>query len=233
MTDNENLPSSLRQIDFKDHMLNIMKAALATAPFAGGVASLMNDYIPSRRTERLERFAERIAADLERFQDQVDPKKFSTEQYAQIFETCFRKVSENFHAEKIELFRGILINAALDSSNEHEEREYFIQLIDNFSIIHVRMITFLAKPYDFLQRSGIDPSLIRGNFSQVFSVVLPGVNAEVVKSAFGDLYQIGFLNTDKSVFSTMTSSQGLDLVTDGGRVTDFGKRFIEFCTVPE
>ena len=39
-----------------EHILNILKAGLATAPFCGGIASLMTDYIPSGRTTRLEAF---------------------------------------------------------------------------------------------------------------------------------------------------------------------------------
>ncbi|GAB3309125.1 hypothetical protein GCM10027428_05140 [Haliea atlantica] len=66
-----------------------------------------------------------------------------------------------------------------------------------------------------------------------FPVAVPGVNVEVIKSAFGDLYQYGFLNTDKSIFSTMTSGQGLELLGRGGRVTELGKKFIQFCSVPQ
>ena len=30
-----------------EHLLNVLKAGLATAPFCGGLASLITDYIPS------------------------------------------------------------------------------------------------------------------------------------------------------------------------------------------
>lgn len=47
-----------------DHLINILKAGLSTAPFCGGIASLMSDYIPTQRTKRLDQFAERVACDL-------------------------------------------------------------------------------------------------------------------------------------------------------------------------
>jgi hypothetical protein len=37
------------------------------------------------------------------------------------------------------------------------------------------------------------------------------------------------LSLDKSIFATMASRQGLSLL--GGRVTQLGVRFIEFCMV--
>ena len=38
-----------------EHILNVIKAGLATAPFCGGIASLMNDYIPSSKQNKLPR----------------------------------------------------------------------------------------------------------------------------------------------------------------------------------
>lgn len=50
--------------DVTEHLVNVLKAALATAPFCGGIASLMTDYIPSRRVKRLEQFAAQVGQDL-------------------------------------------------------------------------------------------------------------------------------------------------------------------------
>jgi hypothetical protein len=88
----------------------------------------------------------------------------------------------------------------------------------------------MADPQTYLERRGIPANAIRGGFSQFFPVAISGVQLEVIKSAFGDLYQAGFINTDKAIFATMTSSQGLDLLA--GRVSALGKRFIAFCTTP-
>jgi len=58
-----------------------------------------------------------------------------------------------------------------------------------------------------------------------------GTVDEVMESTFGDLHQYGLVNTDKSIFMTMTSGQGLQLL--GDRLTDIGKGFVMFCTVPQ
>lgn len=215
-----------------EHILNVLKAGLATAPFCGGIASLLSDYIPSSKQNRLEQFAERVASDLEELQEQVDEQSILTDEFAYTFEKCFRGAAEHYQKEKLEAFRGMLVNSALGSNLQEDEKDYFLNLVSTLSVLHIRILKFTASPNEYLEENGISQQNIRGGFSQFFPVAIPGVNIEIIKSAYGDLYQYGFFNTDKSIFDTMTSGQGLDLLGNGGRVTEFGRRFINFCTSP-
>jgi len=88
----------------------------------------------------------------------------------------------------------------------------------------------MAMPEKYLEETGIPKEIIRGGFSDFFPVAIPGVNLEVIRSAYSELYRYGFINTSESIFDTMTSGQGLDLLK--GRVTGFGNRFIGFCSSP-
>lgn len=223
----EKLPTSSSTIET---VLNIFKATLATTPFCGGIASLITDYIPTARFQRLEKFAEQIAEDLSKLADRVNESYIQTDNFAYLFEKSFRGVAENPQAEKINAFRGILINSAVHSDYSEEEKEYFITLVNTLSALHIRLIRFMAYPKNYLEDSGIPESRISGGFSSFFPVAIPGVNLAVIESAFGDLYQYGLINTDKSIFHTMTSGQGLHLL--GNRVSDLGKRFIRFCISP-
>ena len=234
-TDSRSLTETVKEQNLTspvEHVLNLIKAGLATAPFCGGIASLMTDYIPNTKQARMEEFSKRIAADLEALQDKVDENVILTDNFAYTFEQCFRGAAENYQKEKLDAFRGILINSALGSDLLEDEKEYFLSLVNTLSVIHIRVLKFTALPTQYLEENGIPPESISGGFSQFFPLAIPGVNVEVIKSAFGDLYQHGFLSTDKSIFHTMTSGQGLDLLGDGSRVTEFGKRFISFCISP-
>jgi hypothetical protein len=215
-----------------EHILNVIKAGLATAPFLGGIASLMSDYIPSSKQKRLEQFAERIAADLEELQERVNEDNLLTDEFAYAFEKCFRGAAENYQQEKLESFRGILVNSALGSNLPENEKDYFLNLVSTLSVLHLRILKFMAKPIEYLEENCIPQENIRGGFSQFFPVAIPEVNIEIIKSAYGELYQYGFFNIDKTIFHAMTSGQGLDLLGSGGRVTEFGRRFIDFCTSP-
>lgn len=213
-----------------EHILNVLKAGLATAPFCGGIASLMSDYIPCSKRKRLNQFAEQVADDLSRLQDRVDANKILTDEFAFVFEKCFRGVAENYQRERLEAFRSILVNSAIGTDLAEDEKEFFLNLVTSLSVLHIRILQFMAHPAQYLEAHGIPAAQIQGGFADFFPVAIPGVDVEVIKAAFGDLYRYGFITTDKTIFSTMTSGQGLSLL--GNRVSELGRRFVEFCSLP-
>ena len=213
-----------------EHILNILKAGLSAAPFVGAIASLMSDYIPSSRARRLEEFARSVAEDLDRLKSQVREEYLLTDDFAFMFEKCFRGAAENPQREKIEAFRGILVNAAIRTDLAEEEKEYFLNLVNSLSVLHIRILKFMAAPERYLEDTGIPPARIQGGFAHFLPTAIPGVQVEVLKSAFGELFRYGLTNADQTIFGTFTSGRGLDLLR--GRVTDLRNRFIGFCTVP-
>jgi hypothetical protein len=148
-----------------------------------------------------------------------------------MFEKCFRGAAENPQQEKLDAFRGILVNSAIRQDLSEEEKEYFLNMTNTLTALHIRILKFIAEPIAYLEAAGIPQNQIHGGFSQFFPVAIPGIELDVIRSAFGDLHRMGFTNTDQSIFSTMTAGQGLQLL--GGRVSKFGMRFIQFITSPE
>ena len=213
-----------------ERVLSVIKAGLASTPFAGGVASLLSDYIPSARFRRLEEFAAKMAEDLTRLQNRVSPDRLHTDDFAFVFEQCFKGAAEHHQKEKINAFRAMLVNSAVSTDLSAEEEEYFLGLVGRLSVLHLRMLRFMAQPRAYLADLDIPESSIVGGFGQMFEIAVPGVTEDVVKSAFSDLYDAGLINTDKSIFGTMTSAQGLHLL--GNRVTSLGHQLITFCTLP-
>lgn len=227
---NNNLPEK-SQSNIGEHILNIFKAAAATVPYCGWIASLMSDYIPSAKFKRLESFAKQLAEDIKNLGDKLDEKYIKSDEFAFIFEKCFRGAAENYQKEKLDAFLGIMLNSVLRKDAPEDEKEYFINLVNSLSVLHIRILTFISKPIEFLKENNIPNEKIQGGFSQFMPIAIPDVDLEVIKSAFQDLYQSGLINTDKSIFSTMTSSQGLQLL--GNRGAKLGNKFIEFCTIPK
>lgn len=128
-----------------EHIVNVLKAGLATAPFCGGIASLMSDYIPSAKVERLEQFAKQLAEDLERLQQYVDENFIHTDEFAFLFEKSFRGVAENYQVIKLEAFRGILVNSAINTGISQDEKEYFLNLVNTLSVLHIRILKFMEN----------------------------------------------------------------------------------------
>ena len=213
-----------------EKILTLLKAGLATTPFAGGIASLLSDHIPSARFRRLENFTTKIAEDLSRLQDRVSTTRMESEQFAWVFEQSFRGAADDYRTEKFEAFRAILVNSAIPGDLSAEEEEFFLGLVTRLSVLHLRILRFMAQPREYLADAGIPEESIVGGFETMFATAIPGVSADVVESAFQDLYDAGLTTTGKNIFGTITSDQGLQLL--GGRVSKLGARFIKFCTLP-
>lgn len=221
----------LQQSGNSDHVVNAIKAILANFPVGSGIASLMSDYIPSQREIRLTEFTETIAQDLARLQDKVDKDYLQTNEYAFIFEKCFKGAVENYQKEKIIAFRAILVNSLIEFEVSQSEKEYYLNLVSNLSLLHIQVLGFLASPKKYLELNNLDESMVSGGFSTFFPKVIPNVSLGIIKLAFKDLYDYGFTNTDSSIFGTMTSSSGWDLL--GDRVSQNGRNFIKFISLKE
>jgi len=215
-----------------EHLINIFKAGLASLPIASAFASLLSDYIPSSRFKRIEDFSKQVAKDLRRLNNRIEADYITTDEFAYLFEYSFKGVAQNIHKEKIEAFRGILLNSAIFKDIAQEEKEFFLGLVDSLSIVHIKILKFMAFPNEYIKELGLTPQEIRGGFREIFRTIMPefGNDTSIIELAFGDLFQKDLINTDKSIFHTMTASQGLSLV--GDRITDLGRRFIEFCKAP-
>lgn len=225
----ERIENQLKRSGINEHIVNVFKAAVATVPFAGGIATLMSDYIPSQRQKRLEEFAENIANELENYKKEVNENYILTDEFSFIFEKCFKGGVENYQKEKIIAFKAILINSLIDFDTTQNEKEYYLNLVDNLSLLHIQILSFMAFPKNYLKLNGIDESKISGGFSDFFPSIIPDVSLDTIKIAFQDLYSYGFLTTDSGIFGTMTANQGWNLLED--RVTKSGRKFIDFITL--
>jgi len=93
----------LRKSKHSEHIINGIKAVLANVPIGSGIASLISDYIPSQRELRLIEFTESISKDLSELQDEINENYLKSDEYAFIFEKCYKGAVENYQKEKIML----------------------------------------------------------------------------------------------------------------------------------
>ena len=213
--------------------VNALKALFASLPFTGGIASLMSDYIPNRRMERIEQLAKEFGEDLNRLKDKVDESRIQTDSFARLFEESFKGAASNYHEEKLESFRAILINSLVSSDLTDDEKEYILSLVNDLTALHIRVLSFMYDADGYVQRHGLKPSnLDFGGFRVIFEKVFYPISIDVTRSAYSDLYRRGLVTTEDSIFATMTSSRGRQLIASPSRVSALGQRFVRFITVP-
>jgi len=222
----------IKSIPIGEHVFNVLTAILASVPIGASFTSLLKDYIPNARFRRIDKFVRQVAEDLKRLSDRIDVDYITKDEFAYMFEQSFRGVAQNYQEEKIEAFRAILLNSAIRKDVIQDEKEFYLSLVNSLSVVHIRILKFLANPEAYISEQGINRDSIQGGFRDIFRTLMPELETMIVESAFGDLYQLGLIGTDKTIFRTTTSSSGLQLVGYGCRVQDLGKRFIGFCISP-
>lgn len=228
--------TDLNKTPKEDHFNNVLKAAIGAIPVVGSpIASLMNDYIPSRKQKRILEFVESLSKEFEKLKNisahMINTDYILSDEFSFILETVIKRVSDNYQKDKLSAYKAILLNSLCSTDVKESEKEYFLNLVNNLTTLHIRILSFLYSPKSYLNARSMDEKSLTGGFSQMFGFVFKDIDLEIIKNAFQELYDMGLVNTKKDVFYTMTSSSGLHLL--GDRTSNFGKRFIKFITFGE
>ncbi len=201
-----------------EHILNLFKATLSTTPIGSFLASLMSDYIPSRKQLRIDQFVQETSQKLAELQDQLDTNRIHTDHYAYIFEQCLRGVAQHPQQEKINCYKAILINAAKPSENTDDQQDYFLNLVNTFAPVHIRLLGALYAAMKVPQNGPETGRTIRS--------MMGSTDGDIIMSAAAELYQLQFTNTQPSSMPITA-----DLSRAGGRLTPIARKFVEFCTL--
>ncbi|OGJ61492.1 hypothetical protein A3C37_04175 [Candidatus Peribacteria bacterium RIFCSPHIGHO2_02_FULL_53_20] len=212
--------SDIKNRSTVEHLINLFKATLSVVPIGGAFASLIDDYIPTRKTQRIECFLEEVAAKLVELQEEIEEQRIVGDHFAFVFEQCVRGVSFCPQKEKIECYKAILINAAMPSEDTDEQQEYFLNLVNTLSPIHIRLLGALHAAMKVPQNGP--------ECGQTIRTMLGEVDGDIIMSAAAELYQLQFTNTQPTSMPFTA-----DLSRVGGRLRPIARKFIEFCTLKD
>jgi hypothetical protein len=214
----------------KDQVIDFSKTVLPSIfPIAGNVASVLLGAIPNSRQKRFEEFLLGLNDELNKLQLKMGNLESIIKGIQDQLEYIIEKVIFTPNRQKMQIYKSIFLNEIIGTSLSEDVKEYFINIVETkMSMLQIKILSFMNNPSQYLLISGIPEDKIFGSFTQFFPIVFPDVPIEVIKAAYKDLFDIGFINTDVTIFGTMTSAQGLQLL--GNRVKVLGKMFIRYCT---
>ena len=145
----------------------------------------------------------------------------------QASQIAFRSSQE----EKRRALRNVIYNAALPNPPEQSLQQIFLNLIDSFTVWHLRILKLFDNPLEWARENEhqfaevvISGSLARNILESAFPDLL-GKRA-MYDQIWQDLYQKGLVNTDG--LQTMMTSQGLL----AKRTSDLGTQFLRFVEEP-
>ena len=232
MTENE--PSRPPKESVGDHGHALTRAGLGAIPFVGQAAvELFNKVITPpiekrrdewRRTvgERLDDLEKRGALNLD---DLADNESFGTT----VLQASYAAI-RNHQNEKLNALRNAVLNSALPSPPDESLQQVFLNLVDTFTVWHLRLLDLLENPVRWFQVHGEGPPSIHiGSLDSVIEAAFPELQGkrdfydQVVK----DLHDRGLIEIE----SVHTIMSGRGLMEE--RASSMGLQFLRFIRAPE
>lgn len=187
-----------------EHFKNIIVSATATIPYAGGISVLIDKYVPSELEQRKENFRKQIEKDIEAIKDEIKPGRLESKEYMTILFKVFKNVMEEHNEVKIKSFRAILKNSARHKYLEDPEIEFYIKLVNELTISHIKLLHLIRNESYINMVHYIHPAKSDGKELQTMCIY--------------ELERLGLIKeNNKNQYCS----------------TDFCKRFIEFIELEE
>ena len=132
-------------------------------------------------------------------------------------------------SEKREALRNAVVNAALPHAPEESLQQHFINLIDTFTVWHLRLLDLFSDPRAWFQRNNATlPSA--SSLEQLIMTAWPELqdHSDFLKVIVDELAAKGLLSSGGNMLRTMMSPGG---VLDK-RTTKMGDSFLKFVKAP-
>ncbi|MBC2710546.1 MAG: hypothetical protein HGJ94_05980 [Desulfosarcina sp.] len=213
----------------EDHFRSVFVAALN--PILGGsLASLFDDYIPDSRQKRLEQFIGALTVETERLKDKLNLEIIKTDSFAFLFESVIRAVGSNYQTEKLEAYRSILVNSLKPRSQSEELKEYYLNLLESLTPVHIRVLKAVKQPQEFSCSTKSNAAGIYAVVDEpMFHFPMEPYSKELIMCTWKELHSKGLVKELKIISENGT----YESTTVKGQLTEFGQNFINFITTPK
>ena len=133
------LAKDLNKKDARDHAISVVKSALSLTGFGGAFSSLLGDYIPTRQAERLQKFAEAVADEVQRLETKLDASYIETDEFAFLVQKIIQNVGREYQKAKLDAYRNMVVNA-LRVDIPSAVQEGYLNKVESLTPLHIRMI---------------------------------------------------------------------------------------------
>ena len=221
--------------DSKDQIRKVIVAALGPIPGASLIADLvLASPFQDRLIDWLRDFAEKFERLCERVES-IDSKTLvKDEAFRTTFFNAMRLVTYTHRKEKHEMLRNAVLNSALPDAPVDDERTVFLNLVEEFSVLHMLVLkTFRHPGIANLSGFSIDDGNWRNN-AGVFELF------EFIQKEFPEI-DLGFdfyvhvlseFHTRELISNTHSKRGEFSRMSHHPELTTFGHRFLKFIESP-
>jgi hypothetical protein len=200
----------------RDHALAIGLAALNAIPVAGGtIATLISEYVPREKQERMKRFVQDLGERLSREQARVDQEFVRTDEFQTLFEDTLDRVQQRRNEDKFEYWASLVTGVVAKERPPRADRDRFVDTLDRLRLSHLQLLHVVATT------TTARPGLYMGGVSDTLTWKLPATPIDEIRRDWDDLARESVL---QSYPSGLMSAEGAGNLTV--RVTPYGQQFI-------
>jgi hypothetical protein len=184
---------------------------------------------PSIQTRR-EKWVLEIGQKLKELEDsnKIQIEDLSTNE--QFIDTVLQATSHALKTsdkEKIKMFKNVIINTAVGDTPEQTISHIFLNLIDEFTTWHIKVLNFFNEPIAWFKSNNRSfPDYISSTLARIVTEAFPDLkdNDELLDLIGSNLYRSKLLNTGD--LRGMLGNEGLI----ASRTTNLGKQFLRFIS---
>jgi hypothetical protein len=221
----------------------LARAAISAVPYVGGPAKeLFNFVITPPLEKRLAKWMNEMADRITEIEENAKGFKKENLKENQMFLTAVMHATSialrNHQKEKLEALQNAVVNTARGIDLQEDLQLLFLNLVDSFTTLHLRILKFLDAPElpaneeTVLQLKRPEET----SLGDLLEMTLPELKgqSDVYNAIVQDLFNRGLLSIGSSgLLPGMTSPTWGETWTEKAfvsRTTDLGKRFLKYIT---
>lgn len=224
----------INKLTVKDGLHTAIKAGLSAIPVLGSAASevfslVVASPLEKRRTE----WMNDVAESLKKLEEagRVDfSDLMKNEQFIDVIIHASSLAVKNSDQEKLQALRNAVMNTALEVATDKTKSQIFLNLIDQFTVWHLKVLVFINDPKKWFDKAGKKPpNLMMGSLASVLQAAYPELmkERELADLIWKDLHDAG-LHRSSELSTLMSGNETL-----ASRTTRFGKEFLSLITEGE
>lgn len=213
----------------RDIAYSAARAAVGSVPVVGAAASeLLGLIVASPLEKKRSKFLIEIGERLKELEEskRIDISSLSeNEHFVDTVAQATVHALKTSEEEKIRAFRNSIINTALKYSPDKTFSHIFLNLIDAFTVWHIRILKLFNDPEEWFKVHKKNfPGYLSSGLSSVVTEAYPELKGqrELLDIIWKDLERANLHNSGS--LNTMMTSSGLL----SPRTTELGRKFLEF-----
>ncbi|HHF7375842.1 hypothetical protein [Legionella bozemanae] len=216
-----------------DKVSKVIKAGIDSAVPGGAIATeLLFSFVKIPYQKRSEEWQEAITDALMKIESNginLEELK-NNEDFIDILLQAIPMGLKHHQEEKRNMLKNAIIHSAENNAPELSLQQTFLNCIDTFTIWHIKILMLFTNPSKWFQNvgQGLPGVGMVGSVRSTLESAFPELssNKSFVDYIWTDLYNKGFLSSNKELLQvSMTSQGGIEK-----RSTQLGDQFIEFVS---